>query len=527
MLRRRLLPRIGMLLLILLLVQSYGNEHGVQAQTQQRCFDETNLCIEGRMREFWEQNGGLPVFGYPITPQITETIEGEARTVQWFERNRLELHPEKTAPYDVLLGRLSEERLLQLNRTWYSELQAAGPQAGCLWFEQTRHNVCDQAPGIGFKTYWEQNGLRDPQLNAYQRSLALFGLPLTEPQMETNNSGDRVLTQWFERARFEYHLNPNNPQEFRVLLGLLGSEVRTQNSTDNGSDNTATGGRMVFTSVRNTNQDIYLCTVTADQRGCPGQIRLTNIPENDGQPTWSPDGSQVAFESNLDGDWEIYHINANGSAQTQLTNNAATDGAPSWGALSIGWRIAFHSDRDAGNFDIYLVDSDSRRAENVTRLTSTPTVERYPAIAPDGRRIAFTSYQDAGASNIYVADLVINGDAVTLGTWTNVTDGLGGESRKPAWSPDGARLVFENIQNNNAEIYVVNVGTGERQNLTNNAAVDGHPRWSPDGTKIAFHTTRAGTFYQIYLMNADGSNPALLISQDGADTIQPAWIGTP
>ncbi len=181
------------------------------------------LLISPDLQGYWEQNGGLAVFGFPITAQHSELVEGQARQVQWFERNRLELHPENAAPYNVLLGRLSEERLLQLGRVWQYEARAAGPQPGCIWFEQTGHNVCNQAPGLGFKSYWENHGLRDPRLDPYAQSLALFGLPLSEPQMETNTSGDTVLTQWFERARFEWH--PHNPDQYKVLLGLLGNET--------------------------------------------------------------------------------------------------------------------------------------------------------------------------------------------------------------------------------------------------------------------------------------------------------------
>jgi hypothetical protein len=55
-------------------------------------------------------------------------------------------------------------------------------------------------------------------------NLALFGYPISEARIETNASGDHVLTQWFERARFEYH--PTNPVTHRVLLGRLGAELR-------------------------------------------------------------------------------------------------------------------------------------------------------------------------------------------------------------------------------------------------------------------------------------------------------------
>ncbi len=83
----------------------------VPARAAARCFPETGQCIDGRIREFWEQNGGLPVFGFPVAPQREEQVEGRPVQVQWFERNRLELHPENPRPYDVLLGRLGADRL--------------------------------------------------------------------------------------------------------------------------------------------------------------------------------------------------------------------------------------------------------------------------------------------------------------------------------------------------------------------------------------------------------------------------------
>jgi hypothetical protein len=98
------------ILVVMLLLVTSGT---VQAQTGERCFPETGFCISGRIREFWEQNGELPVFGFPVAPQQEEQIEGKLFQVQWFERNRLELHPENARPYDVLLGRLGVDRLSQ------------------------------------------------------------------------------------------------------------------------------------------------------------------------------------------------------------------------------------------------------------------------------------------------------------------------------------------------------------------------------------------------------------------------------
>jgi hypothetical protein len=61
------------------------------AQTGPRCFEETGYCISGPIRASWEQNGGLSVFGFPITPQRIETVEGRTLEVQWFELDRLEI----------------------------------------------------------------------------------------------------------------------------------------------------------------------------------------------------------------------------------------------------------------------------------------------------------------------------------------------------------------------------------------------------------------------------------------------------
>ncbi|HMO59496.1 MAG TPA: hypothetical protein PKC19_19245 [Roseiflexaceae bacterium] len=109
------LVRIVVVTMAVLAMASIGATPAA-AQTAERCFPETGFCISGRIREFWEQNGGLPVFGFPIGPQQVQTIEGKSLEVQQFERNRLELHPENARPFDVLLGRLGADRLAQQGR---------------------------------------------------------------------------------------------------------------------------------------------------------------------------------------------------------------------------------------------------------------------------------------------------------------------------------------------------------------------------------------------------------------------------
>lgn len=211
------LLRLRLLVISVVALAALLSPRTLVAQGDQLCFNVPGIsnCIEGRFREYWVQNGGLPVFGYPISPAtMQQTAEGTFLT-QYFERNRFELHPETARPYDVLLGRLGDDRLKQQGRDWFTFPKADPAQAH--QFAETGHAI-GHSP---FWEYWSSHGLEFDGAagKSLGESLALFGLPISEPAMETNASGDTVITQWFERARLEDH-GPRG-----VLLGLLGVET--------------------------------------------------------------------------------------------------------------------------------------------------------------------------------------------------------------------------------------------------------------------------------------------------------------
>ncbi|GAA5529421.1 hypothetical protein [Herpetosiphon gulosus] len=190
-----------------------------------RYYPESQHSLGGLFEQYWQKNGGLAVFGYPQSEEFSQinADTGKTYTVQLLERQRYEHHPELAGtPYEVSLGRLGAERLTTLKRNWQNEGDTpAGAQqlpGQCQHFATTDRKVCG-----AFLSYWQSHGLDlgEPGIS-YAESLALFGLPLTAPHLETNPDGDQVLTQWFERARFEWH--PNNPAEFKVQLGRLAAE---------------------------------------------------------------------------------------------------------------------------------------------------------------------------------------------------------------------------------------------------------------------------------------------------------------
>jgi len=108
-------------------------------------------------------------------------------------------------------------------------------------------------------------------------------------------------------------------------------------------------GRIAFNSNRDGNWEIYVMNGDGT-----GQTRLTNNPAEDFSPAWSPDGLRIAFSSKRDGNPEIYIMNADGTGQTRLTNSPANDVHPTWSPD--GTRIAFETDRD-GNSEIYVMNA--------------------------------------------------------------------------------------------------------------------------------------------------------------------------
>ncbi|MDP9373491.1 MAG: hypothetical protein M3Q65_13780 [Chloroflexota bacterium] len=186
-----------------------------------RYFPETGHTVSGRFLTYWQTSGGLPVFGYPLTEAFTDPATG--RTVQYFERQRFESHPQNKPPYDVLLGLLgvadAERRGLTATAPFRPLPAGTTGDANCTFVPETWHRLC-----WGFRSYWQSHGLNfgDPG-TSYRESLALFGYPISEEFRMIKEDGREYTVQYFERARFEWH--PQNQPPYDILLGRLGAHV--------------------------------------------------------------------------------------------------------------------------------------------------------------------------------------------------------------------------------------------------------------------------------------------------------------
>jgi len=170
-----------------------------QPDPQTVFFTQTGHNLGAEFLKYWQTHGGLSIFGYPISEPFTE----RGYTVQYFERNRFELHPENQPPYNVLLGRLGVDLLS--GRT-FSKVAAFQSNKDHRYFAETGHSL-----NFAFLGYWNTHG-----------GLAQFGYPVSEEIQEVSPTDGKTYTvQYFERARFEYHPEFKGTKA-EVLLGLLG-----------------------------------------------------------------------------------------------------------------------------------------------------------------------------------------------------------------------------------------------------------------------------------------------------------------
>jgi Tol biopolymer transport system component len=289
----------------------------------------------------------------------------------------------------------------------------------------------------------------------------------------------------------DHYTSVTDERVFEAMHSFL-SELENSNPSVEG------GGVIAFNSEREGNTDIYIMNADgSDQR------RLTDDPGYDAWPAWSPDGSEIAFVSDRSGNADIYVMEADGSNLRQLTKHSANDIWPAWSPD--GSRIAFPSRRD-DNFEIYLMDANGA---NLQRLTNTNAAEDFPAWSPDGEKILFSR---------------VDGQD---GTFVMNADGSGEQQLlefpvlEPAWSPDGLRIVFGSDHEGMRAIYVMDADGSNLHRLSSVHAGENCPDWSPDGTQITFASWRHG-YGEIFMMDADGGNQQR-ITEDRFEDEFPAW----
>jgi len=233
-----------------------------------------------------------------------------------------------------------------------------------------------------------------------------------------------------------------------------------------------------------TGDEIYVVTQHGDALSF---VQLTDDGGWHSSASWSPDGLRLVYSSDVDGDSEIYIVNADGSGHRQLTQDAFSDIHPSWSPA--GNRIAFQSDRsENGRFELFTMSADG---SDIVPITSgLYNFDGYSPVSaswsPDGTRIAF------GVGSGILSMAADGSDRLRI----NQGEAL----REAAWSPDGTRIAYAAYAESGEGIWLVNADGSNPQQVT--AGPHSYPAWSPDGTRLAFVDDEQ----HVLISNADGSD---------------------
>jgi Tol biopolymer transport system component len=214
---------------------------------------------------------------------------------------------------------------------------------------------------------------------------------------------------------------------------------------------------------------------------------------------------------------EVFVMNADGSAQVNLSRHPGRDADPAWSPN--GQKIAFLSSRD-GKQEIYVVNAD---ASGLRRLTRSREHEFAPAWSPDGRKLVFTRSSDRFQRTdveLYVMS-ADGGEERRLARTRGRQDGNPVWSGGAHWSPNGRMLAFTTKRNSSFDVYVMNANGSRQRDLSRNPARDFFYAWLPDG-RIAIHSERGGAA-ELYVMNADGSGTRNLTREWRLDRYWPVW----
>ena len=265
------------------------------------------------------------------------------------------------------------------------------------------------------------------------------------------------------------------------------------------------GGTTVFDSNRDGNPEIYSLTMENYT-----QTRLTNSAAVDMQPVLAPNSQQVLYVSNVSGNNEIYLSGLDRRAPINLTNNPADEQFPSWSPD--GNYIAFTTNRD-GNNEIYIMKNDGTEVRNLTQnpaSDATPSWFSGPGMISVDEWITFTTNRD-GNNEIYR----VRKDGSEL---SNLTQNIAND-----YSPSGygSTVAFVSDRSGNPDIYTMKVDGTSQANITNSPGQDLDPSLGPSASWIAFSSDRSGSL-DIWVIQTNGKGAYNMTKSQGQDR-HPSW----
>lgn len=218
------------------------------------------------------------------------------------------------------------------------------------------------------------------------------------------------------------------------------------------------GTKVAYVSFEAKKPVVWVQNLVTSQRTV-----VANYKGSNSAPSWSPDGSKLALALSRDGLTQVYVVNADGTGLRRVSNSSGIDTEPQFSAD--GQNIYFTSDRSGGP-QIYRMPANGGDAQ---RVTYNGSYNISPRVSPDGKSLAYISRRD-GRFQLYILDLA-NGQELRL------SDTAKDES--PSFSPNGKYVMFATESGRRGTLAVVSVDGRVRHSLTTQAGDIREPTWGP------------------------------------------------
>ena len=302
-----------------------------------------------------------------------------------------------------------------------------------------------------------------------------------------------------------------------IFIGLTGCGEDSPSGPDPEEGFDFNGDLIAFRSDRDGNEDIWLMKPDGSE-----MVNITSNASVDSDPAWSPDGSKIAFVSTRTGNADLFVMDVDGSNVIQVTNNQGSVRFPKWSPD--GSLIAFSASVNDQR-DLYVIPAPGTTAkqsaicDDLAQVTDHPETDNEPVWSPDGSSIYFFSTRD-GIGGVWELDFSCEGGSnpvkLTIEFEFGCAPSLGFSLLEAK-----AKLSFVGKQNDQYDIWTMDLDGSNKKNITNHPGTDWNSTWSDDGDKLYFDSDRNDN-WDIFSVGENGSDLTPLTDHP-ADDRYPAW----
>lgn len=291
-----------------------------------------------------------------------------------------------------------------------------------------------------------------------------------------------------------FHTFRDDNLEVYRLDGIEGQEgfklynLSKDEAVDSRPSRAPNDSNVVFQSNRDGNVELYY----TDLLGSGEATRLTETESNNTNPMYGPDARTIVYQSDRNGNFDLFTIDQVTGKELQITSDDEDDINPFY-SPDLKW-LVFQSNRN-NNWDIFILNVETG---NEFQLTDTPTDETFPSWSPNGKQISYL-VNSAGNTDLYIVD--VNGDNLIRIT-------VDGRTNNHVWSHEGNRIAYQSERNGNLDIYSYDLINKKEYRVTTYEGLDSGPTWDCGSTNLAFTSDRDGdpNIFQVFWQGGSAGN---------------------